>query len=165
MGYGPPGGGFGGGSGGGAGGIGRLAGPAVIGGVVGGVLSAVPLLNVLNCCFCLLSLAGVALGLGMFLRSNPTDKVSAGEAAASGAISGAVAGVISSILGMITNLILGSVLASLYSSFPRELRQAMVQRAAGGILMIPVSLMIFTATGALGGFLAMQLFWKDRLAA
>ena len=46
-----------------------------------------------------------------------------------------------------------------------ELRQAMMQRAAGGILAIPLSVMIFTAFGALGGFLAMQLFWKDRLAS
>jgi hypothetical protein len=40
----------------------------------------------------------------------------------------------------------------------------MMQRAAGGILMIPVSVLIFTAFGALGGFLAMQRFGKERLA-
>jgi hypothetical protein len=142
-----------------------MAVPALIGGAVGGVLSAIPLFNVLNCCFCLLNLVGVGVGLGMFLRSNPNEKVSSADAAAAGAISGAVAGVISSILGMITNLILGSVLAGMYSSLPREMRQMMMQRAAGGILAIPISVMIFTAFGALGGFLAMQLFWKDRLAS
>ncbi|MEO5728628.1 MAG: hypothetical protein ABI134_28975 [Byssovorax sp.] len=40
----------------------------------------------------------------------------------------------------------------------------MRQTAGGGILGIPVSIVMFSAMGALGGFLAMQLFWKDRLA-
>jgi hypothetical protein len=158
-------GGGGGGSGGSGGGIGRLAPTALIGGAVGGVLSAIPLFNVLNCCFCLLNLVGVGIGLAMFFRSNPNEKINAGEAAASGAISGALAGVISSILGVITNLVLGPLLFSMYSSFPRELRQAMRQSAASGIIGIPVSVLMFTAIGALGGFLAMQLFWKDRLAS
>jgi hypothetical protein len=120
---------------------------------------------VLNCCFCLLNLVGVAIGLGIFFKSNPNEKINAGEAAASGAISGGVAGVISSIMNVIINLILGPLLWSLYSSFPRELRQAMRQSAASGIIGIPVSVLMFTGIGALGGFLAMQLFWKDRLAA
>ena len=129
------------------------------------MLSAIPLLNMLNCCFCLLNLVGVGIGIGMHLKSNPTDKLNAGEAAAAGAISGAVAGLIASIASVIVNLILGSILWRMYSSFPRELRDAMRASAGGGVLGIPVSIMMFAAMGALGGFLAMQLFWKDRLAS
>jgi len=113
----------------------------------------------------LLNLVGVGAGLAIFFKQNPNEKINAGEAAASGAISGGVAGVLSSIMNVITNLVLGPLLWSMYSSFPSELRQAMRQSASSGIIGIPVSVIMFTAIGALGGFLAMQLFWKDRLAA
>jgi hypothetical protein len=129
------------------------------------VLSSIPLVKVLNCCFCLLNLVGVGIGIGMHLKQNPTDKLNAGEAAAAGAISGALAGLISSIASLIMNLIVGSMMYRMYSSFPREMRDAMGMMMGGGILGIPLGIMMYAAIGALGGFLAMQLFWKDRLAS
>ena len=148
------------------GGIGRLVMPALIGGAIGGVLSSIPLLKALNCCFCLLNLVGVGIGIGMHLKSNPQDKLNAGEAAAAGAISGALAGLISSIASLLMNLILGAMMWRTYSSFPREVRDAMsMMMMGGGILGIPLGIIMFAAIGAIGGFLAMQLFWKDRLAS
>jgi hypothetical protein len=154
-----------GGGGGGGGGIGRMATHALIGGAIGGVISGIPVLGALNCCFCLLNIAGVGIGLSMFLKANPQDKVSGGEAAGAGAISGAVAGFIASIMTLITNLALGPIMASFYRTLPPDLRRAMVQSAASGIIGIPINLVMFTAFGALGGFLLMQIFWKDRLQA
>jgi hypothetical protein len=54
-------------------GFGRFGKYIAIGGLIGGVLSSIPLLNLLNCCFCLLVVVGVAGGLSMHLSANPDD--------------------------------------------------------------------------------------------
>jgi len=136
----------------------------LIGGVIGGVLSSIPIISLLNCCFCLPNMAGVAIGLSMFLKSHPQDNLSAGEAAGGGAMAGAVAGLIAGILGLIMNMIVGGMMAGFYRSMPPQFARAMAQATAGGVMAIPLNLFLYGAMGALGGFLAMQLFFKDRLA-
>jgi hypothetical protein len=136
----------------------------VIGGVIGGVLSSIPGLNFLNCCFCLLNMAGVAIGLSMYLKANPGDKINNGEAASAGAISGAIAGVIAGVSSLIINLLLTSVMASMYRTLPPEFARIIGQTSVGGVVGIPFNLLLYGAFGALGGFLSMQLFFKDRLA-
>ncbi len=56
---------------------------AAIGGAIGGVLSAIPLLNMLNCCFCLLCMAGAVIGLQLYLKESPNENLSNGGAARS----------------------------------------------------------------------------------
>jgi hypothetical protein len=118
----------------------------------------------LNCCFCLLNMAGVAIGLSMYLKANPGDNITAGEAAGAGAISGAVAGVITGISSLVVNLLMGGFLASMYRSLPPQFARSMAQASASGVLSIPFNLVLYGAFGALGGFLSMQLLFKDRLA-
>ena len=169
-GYGPPGGppGYGppgyGGPPAGNDGISRLMVHALIGGAIGGVLSAIPLLSTLNCCFCLLNHVGVGAGLALYLKANPNDRVSAEEAAGAGAISGVVAGFVAGVVGMVMSLMIGSLLSPVYRSFPRELRQMLTLRSmGGGVVGIPVNMVIYAAFGALGGFVLMQLVFKDRM--
>lgn len=135
---------------------------ALIGGVIGGVLSGVPIVGALNCCFCLLNMGGAAIGISMYLKEHTGENITNGEAAISGTISGAVTGVLAAIIGIIVNLAIGSLMAGLLHNMPREARQLMIQLTAGGVaafFMTP----IYAAFGALGGFLSMQLFFKDRL--
>lgn len=184
-GYGAPGGGFGGPPGGGFGqnpygapgtpgapgpqqtGMGRFFKSAVIGGVIGGVLSSIPLLNILNCCFCLLNMAGAIIGLQMYLKENPQEQLSNGDAASCGAISGATTGVVAGILGMIVSAATGggANLAAL-KALPPDVARNIGPMMAGGILWgliaIPIGMIIYGAFGALGGVLGMTLFFKDR---
>jgi hypothetical protein len=127
------------------------------------VLSGIPLLNFLNCCFCLLNMAGAAIGISMYLKANPNEKISNGDAAMSGAISGALAGLISGIFGFIVSLALGSVLVGLYRNVSPELAKAFAQMGSRGVASIVVNPFLYAGFGALGGFLSMQFFFKDRL--
>jgi len=133
----------------------------VIGGIIGGVLSGIPLLNLLNCCFCMLNLAGAAIGLSMYLREHPGESISSGDAAISGTISGAVTGVIAATLGIVVQIALGSLIASMLGTMPHEVRVAFARQAGSGYAFAAVP--VYAGFGALGGFLSMQLFFKDRL--
>jgi hypothetical protein len=136
---------------------------AAIGGVIGGILSAIPVLNWLNCCFCLLNLGGAAIGINMYLKEHEGENLSNGDAAISGAVSGAVAGLIAGIGGLVTSLVLGSLLVGLYKNLPSGAAGAMSQMGARGAFGIIIDPPLYAAFGALGGFLSMQLFFKDRL--
>lgn len=168
MGYGgPPGGGFGAGPQGPAPtGANRFFKTAAIGGAIGGVLSSIPLLNILNCCFCLLCMAGSIIGVQMYLKENPQEQLTNGDAATSGAISGVVTGLIAGILGLIINLITGGANMAALKSLPPDVARNMGPLLAGGIvgglIMLVVGTIFYTAFGALGGVLGMTLFFKDR---
>jgi hypothetical protein len=137
---------------------------ALIGGVIGGALSAIPILNMLNCCFCLLNITGGAIGISMYLKEHPNENISNGDAAASGAISGAVAGLMAGIFGFLVNLALGSFLIEIYrSALPRDMARQLAASTAQGAAGIFVGPFLYAGFGALGGFLAMQLFFKTRL--
>jgi hypothetical protein len=146
-----------------AAGFARFSKYMVIGAVISGVASGIPLLGALNCCFCLLNMAGIVLALSMYLKSAPDDLISGGEAAGFGAAAGAGAGLISGIMSLVFNMLLGSVLASVMANLPEASRSMFTQSAALGVIMIPINIGLFAAFGALGGFLGMQLFFKTRI--
>jgi hypothetical protein len=127
------------------------------------VLSAIPVFNILNCCFCLLNVAGAGIGISMYLKEHPGENLSSGDAAISGAISGAVAGLIAGIAGFITSLVLGSLLAGLYKSMSPDVARALASAGARGIGSIFIYPFIYGGFGALGGFASMHLFFKERL--
>jgi hypothetical protein len=152
------------GAGGGDQGAGRLVKTAVIGGVIGGVLSSIPFLKALNCCFCLLNMGGAVIGLSMYLKEHPNEKLSTGDAAVSGAISGGVAGVIAGVVGFVLSLVMGAAMAGAYRNMPANIRGPLIAFATGGgVASIFLAPIFYAAFGALGGFLSMQLFFKERL--
>jgi hypothetical protein len=154
--------------------VGRYAKEAATGGVLGGILSAIPGLNILNCCCCGLNILGAAFGLYLWFAKEPDGKLSIGDAAISGAISGCVTGVIVSIV----NALMAPVSMSLIETYtktadlPPELQdalsQVLEQQEAGSTMLVQLAQLPFTVAlyggfGLLGGMLAMQLVWKDRL--
>lgn len=149
------------------GGFGRFTTYIAIGAVAGGVSSAIPILGCLNLFCCLLNIAGVALALHLYLKKAPQDTISNGEAAGFGALSGAGAGIIYGLL----NLVIGAasmraMMAFLERVNPEAAQQfapMMVQSGVQQIIGIVFNFGVFTAFGALGGVLAMQLFFKARL--
>jgi hypothetical protein len=144
-------------------GIGRLGKYAAVGGVIGGVLSSIPVLNVLNCCFCLLVVAGVATGISLHLSANPEDSLNAGESAAFGGISGAISGLVAGLLGTLLSMLMSGFLLGMSKDLPPELGKQIAMQGGMGLLAIPVYAVIFGVFGALGGFLTMQVAFKHRL--
>lgn len=151
-----------------SGGIGRFTKYIAIGAAVSGVASSIPGLSCLNLICCLLNMAGVALALHLYLKSAPGDVVSNGEAAGFGALAGAGAGVINGIASFFIGAATEKMIITLLERIdPAVAEQTAAQMAStsmlGHIFGAIVGLVLFTGFGALGGVLAMQLFFKSRL--
>lgn len=151
-------------------------------GFFGAFVSSVPLVNLLNACFCLwiLFVGGRAVGHGLRQRpSQPELTTSVGMALSVGAITGALAGVGSSIFGFMFNLVFGSLIRNFYrDNLPRELRYNdavqswldsfdISSNIGTAIVVTGVSAVfqaiVFGIFGAIGAFAAVQLFFKDRV--
>lgn len=140
-------------------------GHAVIGGFIGGVLSSIPLLNILNCCFCLLNGVGAGLGVTLHLKSSTETTMSLGRAAISGAISGAIAGLMATAASAITMWAMGGFFDKIYRDMgvPRDMvKQLTALDAAGLLFQGCFNLVIYPVFGALFAMLTLQLFFQDR---
>lgn len=135
----------------------------LMGALISGILSGIPILNCLNCLFCLINMAGVVLALSMYLKANPDELLTPADSALFGLAAGAGAGLISSIMGMAFTALFSSLIASLMTHLPEASRQMMASSSGGNVMMIPVNMVIFAAFGALGAFLGMQFFFKNRI--
>lgn len=131
--------------------------PVLIGGGVAGVLSAIPIVNYVNCIFCLWMLVGAAVAV--MLVQNKTQSVETGEAAIIGALAGVVCALISWGVGALFALVLGA------SMIPAAAQGQMgdVMAGGGGIaIMLGAScimnLVIYPLFGALGGLLGGVIF-------
>jgi hypothetical protein len=150
--------------GGDGGGVGRFTKTAVLGGVAGGVLSVIPLVSALNCCFFLLVMGGAAVGLSMYLREHPGEKLSSGDAAVSGAISGVVAGVIVSVVGSAIGAVMAVAMPGSLHQLPSTIRPLVdAMHAGGGTVRLAVGPFLYGVFGALGGYLSMHILFRDRL--
>jgi hypothetical protein len=135
---------------------------AAIGGAAAGVASSIPLINWLNCCFCLLNMAGAAFALSLYLKENPTEKISTSDAALCGGMAGILAGTIAGIGQMVTRVVTASLLVQLLPTLPPDFYKSVGWQSSMGILGIPTSAILYGAFGALGGFLALTMFFQDR---
>jgi hypothetical protein len=146
------------------GGFERFTKHIILGAVFSGVVSGIPLLGSLNCLFCILNIAGIALALTMYLKEHPGDCLTSADAAIFGAAAGGGAGLIAGILMLGLNRVLFKLFIPLFSSMPHGMgRQLLMNSSMGGVFGIPVKIVLFAAFGALGAWLAMLLFFKDRL--
>ncbi|KYF78861.1 hypothetical protein BE17_22505, partial [Sorangium cellulosum] len=143
----------------------RFLKPGLIGGVVGGVLSGLPLVNLLNCCFCLLNVAGAAVAVSLYLNEHPHERLSGNDAALCGAIAGAAAGLIAGVFDLVIKVLFGTLLGGLYASLPPDLVKNLAIGSLATAIYIPFYAIAYSAMGALGGFLSLQLLFKDRLAS
>jgi hypothetical protein len=153
---------------------GRLQ-PALYGGLVIGVLSALPIVNAGNCCYCMWVIAGGMLAVYLRQQNTPFAVTSA-EGALVGLLAGLIGGVIGTILsipmaamtGPFQQRLVESILSS-RSDMPPELRD-MMERAAtrtgvAGAAAIVLHFVWMVVTGAvfgmLGGLLGVAIFKKN----
>jgi hypothetical protein len=153
---------------------GRLQ-PALFGGLFIGVLSALPIVNMGNCCCCLWVVAGGALAV--YLRQQNTPfAVTSSEGALMGLLAGVIGGVIAAaisvplmaVMGPFQQQMIERILAS-RADFPPESRdmiERMMRRSAGfGVVAFMMQLVWGVVTGAifgmLGGLLGAAMFKKD----
>jgi hypothetical protein len=144
-------------------GFGRFGKYIAVGGLIGGVLSSIPLLNMLNCCFCLLVVVGVGAGLSMHLSANPDDSLTAGESAGFGAATGAAAGLVAGLLGTLVSVLFSGVMLAGMKNLPPEFAKQMAMQSGMGLVAIPIYMILFGTFGSLGGFLVMEAGFKHRL--
>jgi len=145
--------------------------PALIGGAVIGVISALPLVNWINCFCC----AGVVLGgmwaVHLYNKNLEGLELTSSEGVTIGLMAGASGALISTIL---TNMLTGGVKNQIdrvleYSSeIPPEAEDALLQlRDMGGDLFFIIvglvfSLIIFSIFGMIGGLIAVSILKKQR---
>jgi len=151
-------------------GVGRFIMYSLMGGVVAGILSAIPVINWANCCFCLLNVMGAGAAIVMYMAGHPESRMSSGDAAISGAVSGFVAGVISTALGWLISLLLGGMLMGLMATVgdlagpdvANMLAQTMLS-SGSGLLGFCINPPLYTVFGVLGALATLHLMYKDRI--
>ena len=148
---------------------GRLQ-PALLGGLFIGVLSALPIINMGNCCCCLWVLGGGVLAVYLRQQNSPIA-LEASEGALLGLMAGFIGGVIGAILAIPIQMLMGPMQAEWMSrmmegnqDMPPEAREMMERMMTGGALQIGMALVnvvISTIFGMLGGLLGVAIFKKN----
>lgn len=146
--------------------------PALLGGLVIGVLSALPVVNVANCC-CAWILFGGALAAYLMQQNHP-DPTGVGD----GAIAGLLAGIVGSFVWLVITIPISSMLAPFQSQMmERALRNAtgMAPEARafleglstgpavglGLVFSFVVMLFISSLFGMVGGLFGAMMFRKN----
>jgi hypothetical protein len=146
--------------------------PALLGGVTIGVLSALPVINLANCC-CAWILFGGALSAYLMQQNHP-QPIEIGD----GAIAGLLAGVIGAFVWLIVSVPISMVMAPIESDMAgrvmrdaaemapelREMLETVGARSLIGIGLIFgffVMLCVSTVFGMLGGLFGALMFRKN----
>jgi hypothetical protein len=148
--------------------------PAVYGGLFIGVLSALPLINIANCC-CLWVIGGGVLATYLLQQNYPLS-ITAADGALVGLLAGIIGGVVGVILSVPIELAMGPVQQRLLErlvlsnpDLPPNTREIFENMATRGItaVMIVFRLIFGVCIGAifgmLGGLLGVALFKKKDL--
>jgi hypothetical protein len=147
--------------------------PVLLGGVFIGVLSALPIVNIGNCC-CLWILSGGALA-AYLLQQNQPAPITTGDGAVVGLLAGLFGAVVHTLLAIPITLFFGPFQAQLMQrivegagELPPEMRPMIDNLAAAGAFSIFAVLIGFffmivvgVIFGALGGMLGAVFFRKD----
>jgi hypothetical protein len=144
--------------------------PALWGGLFIGVLSALPIVNIGNCCCCLWVLAGGALATYLRQQNSPTS-VPAAEAALMGLMAGVIGGVIGSVLSLPMQYLVGPWQQELVGrvlesnpDVPAQVRDILENGTAGPAAQVVgmlITIVVNAVFGMLGGLLGVAIFKKD----
>ena len=143
--------------------------PALLGGLFIGVLSALPFLNLANCC-CLWVILGGMLTVYLEQQNLPTP-IETSSAAFSGLIAGAIGGVISSVAGIFMFRMMGGgdpqqaveqALANVPNLPPEtgEWIRSMMQGPTMALLSLAITVPLYAVFAMLGALLGTAFFRK-----
>ncbi|MEO6212498.1 MAG: hypothetical protein ABIP65_02615 [Vicinamibacterales bacterium] len=148
---------------------GRLQ-PALLGGLFIGVMSALPLVNMGNCCCCMWVIAGGVLAVYLRQQHLPSE-VTAAEGALVGLIAGLIGGVVGSLLSIPVQMMIGPIQQEWMTrilqgnqDIPPEARDMAERMMAGSALRVAGAIMnivISAVFGLLGGLLGVAIFKKN----
>ena len=144
--------------------------PALLGGVVIGVLSALPVINLANCCCAWILFGG---GLAAYLmQQNHPDPITVGDGATVGLLAGLFGAVVGAVVSIPINLLMGPIQAELVRDMvnnpdvPAEWRRIFEQAGAGAtigvgfVLFFIASVFVCAIFGMLGGLFGALMFRK-----
>jgi hypothetical protein len=145
--------------------------PALFGGLFIGVLSALPIINIGNCC-CLWVIGGGVLATYLMQQNHPYP-ITAADGALVGLLAGLIGGVIGGLLSIPIEMAMGPfqrhLMERVLSSnpdIPAETR-SIIENMQGGAfahaIRLVFSVMIGLVFGMLGGLLGVALFKKKDL--
>ena len=142
--------------------------PALLGGLFIGVLSALPVINLANCC-CLWVILGGMLTVYLQQQSTPMP-VETSAAALLGLIAGAIGGLINSLVGMLAFRIFGGdsqqAIEQALSNIPNmppetaEWVRSLMQGPSLALITMVVTVPIYAVFGLLGALLGLAFFRK-----
>jgi hypothetical protein len=146
--------------------------PALLGGVAIGVLSALPVINLANCCCAWVLFGG---GLAAYLmQQSRAEPISAGDGALVGLMAGAIGAVVLALVSIPINALMvpfqGDMLEQVLTNaneMPPEVRE-LLEGLRGGALagaasffFFVVSLVVFSVFGLFGGLIGTLVFRKN----
>jgi len=142
--------------------------PAIFGGLFIGVLSALPIVNIANCC-CLWVIGGGVLATYLMQQNYPYA-IKAADGALVGLLAGLIGGALGALLSIPIEMMMGPIQRQLVErilssnpDIPSETR-SMIENMQGGALAHTVkfvlSVCIGLVFGMLGGLLGVALFKK-----
>ena len=148
--------------------------PVLAGGLFLGVLSAVPLINYLNCACCLWVIGGGLLATYLYMRDYPADlpRVTYGDGALLGLLAGLFGAVVDTVVSIPINLMLGSgfsmqeALEPLRNTpeVPPQLIEFLESMMSGGVSVVGILIslifggIIFSIFAMVGAMLGVAIF-------
>ncbi len=142
--------------------------PALIGGAAAGILSGIP---IVNCLCCLWIIGGAMLSAYLLIKDSPVA-LSAGDGVIVGIFSGIVAAIVEFIISIpfqaVTEKFMRNMIdrfSEYYEEMPRGFESWFQEGAfetsfVWAIIGLVISVVIFSALGALGGIIGISLFGK-----
>jgi len=141
--------------------------PALLGGILIGIISAIPVLNWINCFCCAGIIIGGIVAVHFYNKNLVGHELTSSDGVTIGLMAGASGALISTIL---TSIIMGGVKHQIdrilenSSQIPPELEDALIQiQQMGGemffiIIGLVFSLIIYSIFGIIGGLIAVSIF-------
>jgi hypothetical protein len=145
--------------------------PALFGGLFIGVLSALPIINIGNCC-CLWVIGGGVLATYL-MQQNHAYPIAAADGALVGLLAGLLGGVLGTLLSIPIEMVMGPFqkqfmerILSSRQDIPEETRRLLENMNVGAVaIMFKLVFSVFVGAvfGMLGGLLGVALFKKKDL--